>query len=204
MALFYFRTGLGIIRPAMTSILFNKPYGVLSQFTDEGTGHPTLKAYIPLPGVYAAGRLDRDSEGLLLLTDDGGLIKRISDPASHVEKTYLALVEGDPTPERLDTLRKGVTLSGSGYRTRPCQARIVPDPGLPPRTKPVTPHGPTAWLEIKISEGKKRQVRLMTAAVGLFTLRLVRVAIGPLQLEGLEPGQWRPLTPAEERLLKTR
>lgn len=185
----------------MTSLLFNKPYGVLSQFTDEGTGHPTLKAYIPVPGVYAAGRLDRDSEGLLFLTDDGGLIKRISDPASHIEKTYAVLVEGAPTPERLEALRKGVTLSGSGYRTRPCQVRPIPDPGFPPRSKPVTPHGPTSWLEIKISEGKKRQVRLMTAAVGLFTLRLVRVAIGNLMLGDLQPGQWRKLTASEERAL---
>src|SRR5512140_641475 len=105
----------------MRYILFNKPYGVLSQFTDEGTGHPTLKDYIDVPGVYAAGRLDRDSEGLLLLTDDGGLIKHLTDPASHVEKTYWSMVEGEPTAENLDQLARGVTLAGSGYRTLPCK-----------------------------------------------------------------------------------
>ena len=185
----------------MPTILFNKPYGVLSQFTDEGTGHPTLAQYIDVPGVYAAGRLDRDSEGLLLLTDDGPLIKRLSDPRSHVEKTYWVLVEGDPTPEKLDALSKGVVLAGSGYRTLPCGVRAIPEPDLPPRAKPVTPHGPTAWLEIRLREGKKRQIRHMTAAVGLFTLRILRAAIGPLQLADLAPGKWRNLTPAEIELL---
>jgi 23S rRNA pseudouridine2457 synthase len=182
-------------------LLFHKPYGVLSQFTDEGTGHPTLKDFIYVPDVYAAGRLDRDSEGLLLLTDDGALIKRLTDPKDHVEKTYLALVEGDPTPEKLDMLSKGVVLAGSGYRTLPCSVRPVPAPDLPPRSKPVTPHGPTSWLEIRLREGKKRQIRHMTAAVGLFTLRLVRVAIGPLKLENLSAGVWRELTQAEIRSL---
>jgi 23S rRNA pseudouridine2457 synthase len=186
----------------MRYILFHKPYGVLSQFTDEGTGHPTLKDFISIPDVYTAGRLDRDSEGLLLLTDDGPLIKRLTDPGRHVEKTYLALVEGDPTPEKLATLAKGVILAGSGYRTLPCGVRPIPVPDLPPRSKPVTPHGPTAWIEIRLREGKKRQVRHMTAAVGLFTLRLVRVAIGPLKLDDLSPGIWRELTGAEIRQLK--
>ena len=186
----------------MRYLLFNKPYGVLSQFTDEGTGHPTLKNFIDVPNVYAAGRLDRDSEGLLLLTDDGPLIKRLTDPKDHVEKTYLALVEGDATPEKLDTLSKGVVLAGSGYRTLPCGVRPVPAPDLPPRIKPVTPHGPTSWIEIRMREGKKRQIRHSTAAVGLFTLRLVRVAIGPLKLDQLPVGLWRDLTPAEIRHLK--
>jgi 23S rRNA pseudouridine2457 synthase len=185
----------------MTTILFNKPYGVLSQFTDEGTGHPTLKDYIDVPGVYAAGRLDRDSEGLLLLTDDGGLIKHLTDPVSHVEKVYWSLVEGEPTSEKLETLAKGVVLAGSGYGTLPCKVRAIPEPNLPPRSKPVTPHGPTSWLELRLREGKKRQVRLMTAAVGLFTLRLVRAAIGPLELGGLAPGAWRELTAQELRSL---
>ena len=185
----------------MRYLLFHKPYDVLSQFTDEGTGHPTLKDFIDVPDVYAAGRLDRDSEGLLLLTDDGALIKRLTDPKGHVEKTYLALVEGDPTPEKLDTLAKGVTLAGSGYRTLPCGIRPIPAPDLHLRSKPVTPHGPTSWLEIRLREGKKRQVRHMTAAVGLFTLRLVRVAIGPLKLADLSPGVWRDLTQAEIRQL---
>lgn len=181
-------------------LIFNKPYGVLSQFTDEGTGHPTLQQYIDAPGVYAAGRLDRDSEGLLLLTNDGALIKRIADPRHHLEKTYWVLIEGEPTPAKLTKLEKGMQLKG--YRTLPCKARLIPDPSLPPRSKPVTPHGPTAWMEINLREGKKRQIRHMTAAVGLFTLRLVRIAIGPITLENLETGTWRELTHNEIRLLK--
>lgn len=186
----------------MTTIIFNKPYGVLSQFTDEGTGHPTLKDFIDVPNVYAAGRLDRDSEGLLLLTDDGSLIKRLTDPKHHVEKTYWALVEGDPTQEALSRLENGITLKG--YMTRPAVARIIPDPGLPPRSKPVTPHGPTSWLEITLREGKKRQIRHMTAAVKLFTLRLVRVAIGPIGLGNLKEGEWRELTESELKKLRRR
>jgi 23S rRNA pseudouridine2457 synthase len=184
----------------MKYIIFNKPYGVLSQFTDEGTGHPTLKSYIDVPGVYAAGRLDRDSEGLLLLTDDGQFIKRLTDPKHHVEKTYWALVEGEPTLEALSRLENGITLKG--YTTRPAVARIIPDPGLPPRSKPVTPHGPTSWLQIKLREGKKRQIRHMTAAVKLFTLRLARVAIGPIQLGDLKEGEWRELTESELKKLR--
>ena len=181
-------------------ILFNKPYGVLSQFTDEGTGHPTLKRYIDVPGVYTAGRLDRDSEGLLLLTDDGSLVKRLTDPKHHIEKTYWVMVEGDPTPEKLAQLAAGIKLKD--HLTLPAKVRILPEPGLPPRSKAVTPHGPTAWIEIKLREGKKRQIRQMTAAVGLPTLRLVRVAIGRIRLGNLEPGEWRDLTSAEIRLLK--
>ena len=184
----------------MRYILFNKPYGVLSQFTDEGTGHPTLKQYINIPDVYAAGRLDRDSEGLLLLTDDGSLIKRVTDPKIHIEKTYWILVEGDPTPEKLAQIERGILLKD--YLTLPAKTRRLPDPELPPRTKPVTPHGPTAWIEIKLREGKKRQIRHMTATVGLPTLRLIRVAIGPIRLGSLEPGQWRDLTMQEVEELK--
>ena len=184
----------------MKYLIFNKPYGVLSQFTDEGTGHPTLKDYIDVPGVYAAGRLDRDSEGLLLLTDDGRLQKRLTDPRHHVEKTYWALVEGDPTPDALSRLENGIKLKG--YTTRPAKVRLIPDPGLPPRSKPVTPHGPTSWLEIRLREGKKRQVRHMTAGVKLFTLRLVRVAIGPIELGDLKPGEWRELTENELKKLQ--
>lgn len=185
----------------MRYILFNKPYGVLSQFTDEGTGHPTLKQYIDVPNVYAAGRLDRDSEGLLLLTDDGALIKRLTDPKHHVEKTYWVMVEGDPIQEKLNQLERGIQLKD--YLTLPAKARIIPEPGLPPRSKPVTPHGPTAWIEIKLREGKKRQIRHMTAAVGLPTLRLVRVAIGRVRLGNLKPGKWRDLTADEINSLKT-
>ena len=183
----------------MTTIIFNKPYGVLSQFTDEGTDHPTLKDYIDLPGVYAAGRLDRDSEGLLLLTDDGQLQKRLTDPKHHIEKTYWVLVEGNPTQGALSSLEAGIKLKD--YTTRPAKIRILPDPGLPPRSKPVTPHGPTSWLEVKLREGKKRQIRHMTAAVKLFTLRLIRVAIGSIQLGDLKLGEWRELTEKELKSL---
>lgn len=183
----------------MRYILFNKPFGVLSQFTDEGTGHPTLKQYIDVPDVYAAGRLDRDSEGLLLLTDDGPLIRQLTDPRHHIEKTYWALVEGEPTKDGLDKLGRGVQLKG--YRSLPARVRLIPDPGLPSRSKPVTPHGPVSWLEIRLREGKKRQIRHMTAAVGLFTLRLVRVAIGGIKLGDLAPGVWRDLSPDEMRWL---
>lgn len=184
----------------MRYIVFNKPYGVLSQFTDEGTGHPTLKRYIDVPNVYAAGRLDRDSEGLLLLTDDGGLIKRLTDPRHHVEKTYWVMVEGEPTLDKLTQLEHGIQLKG--YRTLPANTRLIPEPNLPPRPKPVTPHGPTVWLEIKLKEGKKRQIRHMTAAVGLPTLRLIRVSIGNIKIGDLQSGIWRNLTQNEIKLLK--
>ena len=183
----------------MRYILFNKPYGVLSQFTDEGTGHPTLKQYIDVPDVYAAGRLDRDSEGLLLLTDDGSLIKRLTDPKHHIEKAYWVMVEGDPTQEKIAQLERGIQLKD--YLTLPAKVHPIPTPDLAPRTKPVTPHGPTAWIEIKLREGKKRQIRHMTAAVGLPTLRLIRVAIGPIKLGTLKPGEWRDLTPDKIKLL---
>lgn len=185
----------------MRYVLFNKPYGVLSQFTDEGTGHPTLKNFINIPNVYAAGRLDRDSEGLLLLTDDGALIKRLTDPQHHIEKTYLVMVEGDPTPEALTQLSSGVQLKD--HFTRPASFRLIPDPGLPARPKPVTPHGPTHWLQVKLREGKKRQIRHMTAAVKLFTLRIFRTAIGDIHLGDLPVGQWRDLTRPELNSLKT-
>jgi len=183
----------------MPTLLFYKPFEVLSTFTDEGTGHSTLKDYIPIPNVYAAGRLDFRSEGLLLLTDDGHLISRLSDPKHHVEKTYYAQVEGVPTPEALAILEKGVTLKD--FTALPAKALIISDPNLPPRSKPITPHGPTAWLEIRLREGKKHQVRLMTNAIGLPTLRLVRVAIGPLTLGQLQPGEWREVTATELKTL---
>ena len=184
----------------MRYLIFNKPYGVLSQFTDEGTGHNTLKEFIDVSGVYAAGRLDRDSEGLLLLTDDGQVIKNLTDPQHHVEKTYCVLIEGEPSPDKLTQLENGIQLKG--YQTQPCKIRLIADPDLPPRPKPITPHGPTAWLEIKLREGKKRQIRHMTAAQGLFTLRLFRAAIGPIRVGKLRPGERRELTPHEIRLLK--
>jgi 23S rRNA pseudouridine2457 synthase len=172
-------------------ILFNKPYGVLSQFTG-APAQATLGDWIKLPGVYAAGRLDADSEGLLLLTDDGALQHRIADPRHKAPKTYLVQVEGVPDEAALAALRAGLDLGD--FITRPCQARQVVEPAwLWPRVPPIRERKaiPTAWLEIVLNEGKNRQVRRMTARVGLPTLRLIRVAIGPWSLEGLAPGQWR-------------
>lgn len=175
-------------------IAFNKPYGVLSCFTDP-EGRPTLKIYIPILDIYAVGRLDFDSEGLLLLSDDGKLIQRLSDPRFHQPKTYWVQVEGQITEQALDKLRRGVVIQG--WRTRPCQADVIPEPDLPPRVKPITPHKPPSWIQITLTEGKKRQVRHMTAEVGFPTLRLVRWSIGNISLAGLQPGNWRVLT-AEE------
>lgn len=184
------------------NIAFYKPYGVLSSFTHEvqsagDAGKRTLSEFGLPPGVYAAGRLDYDSEGLLILSDDGAFIHRMTDPRYKLPKTYYAQVEGIPTEDALDQLRHGVVIKG--YQTQPCGARILEaDPQLPPRAKPITPHGPTCWLELILSEGKKRQVRHMTAHVGLPTLRLVRVAIGTVTLDGLLPGQWRQLSQLDQ------
>jgi 23S rRNA pseudouridine2457 synthase len=175
-------------------IAFNKPYGVLCQFTDRSTPpRPTLAGFGLPPQVYAAGRLDHDSEGLLLLTDDGGLAHRLTDPRHKQPKTYRVQVEGDPTDEQVAMLARGVVLNDGP--TRPAQARRIETPSLWPRDPPVRFRKtvPDAWLEITISEGRNRQVRRMTAAVGLPTLRLVRVAIGPYLLGDLPPGQWREL-----------
>ncbi|HEX9017685.1 MAG TPA: pseudouridine synthase [Anaerolineaceae bacterium] len=180
-------------------IAFYKPYGVLTAFTDE-EGRETLKAYINIPDVYPAGRLDMDSEGLLLLTSDGALAHRLTDPRFNHPKTYLVQVEGVPTPEALARLESGVDVKG--YRTRHSQVMVVPEPDLPPRSKPVTPHGPVTWLRMVLREGKKRQIRHMTAAVGLPTLRLVRIAIGPVSLGELQPGEWRSLSAAEASALR--
>lgn len=172
-------------------ILLNKPYGVVCQFSG-GDGRPTLKACVPLPDVYPAGRLDTDSEGLLLLTDDGALQHRIADPGHKLPKTYLVQVEGEPDEAALGGLRAGLDLGD--FVTRPCEARRVDEPDwLWPRDPPVRFRKtvPTSWLEIVLREGKNRQVRRMTAKAGFPTLRLVRVAIGPWSLSGLAPGQWR-------------
>jgi 23S rRNA pseudouridine2457 synthase len=173
-------------------ILFNKPYGVICQFSPEG-GKPTLKDFIEVPGVYAAGRLDTDSEGLLVLTDDGALQHRITDPRSKQPKTYLVQVEGEPDDAALAALRSG-GLDLGDFSTQTCEARRVAEPHwLWPRDPPVRfrKSVPTSWLEIVLREGKNRQVRRMTAKVGFPTLRLLRTAIGPWTLEGLAPGQWR-------------
>lgn len=174
-------------------ILFNKPYGVLTQFRGGTDDVPTLAAFIPLPGVYPAGRLDRDSEGLLLLTDDGALQHRISHPRHKLWKTYWVQVEGTADAPRLAALRTGVVLNDGP--TRPAQVRAMAEPALWPREPPVRfrKSVPTAWIEIAIREGRNRQVRRMTAAVGLPTLRLVRVRIGDWHLDGLSPGAFRVL-----------
>lgn len=173
-------------------IAFNKPYDVLCQFTDRSDPPRRTLAGFGLPAdVYPAGRLDHDSEGLLLLTDDGGLAHRITDPRHKLEKTYRVQVEGDPTAEQLDALRRGVTLNDGP--TRPARVQRIDAPTLWPRDPPVRFRKtvPDAWLEMAIREGRNRQVRRMTAAVGLPTLRLVRVAIGDWTLGELMPGQWR-------------
>jgi 23S rRNA pseudouridine2457 synthase len=175
-------------------ILFNKPYGVLTQFTD-AAGRATLAAYISVPNVYPAGRLDRDSEGLLLLTDDGHLQHRLSDPRHKEAKTYWVQVEGEPADAVLEQLRRGVMLDGQ--RTRPARVQRMSEPTLWPRDPPirVRRHIPTAWLEIELTEGRNRQVRRMTAALGHPTLRLVRYAVGAYTVDGLKPGEWREALP---------
>jgi 23S rRNA pseudouridine2457 synthase len=173
-------------------IAFNKPYGVLCQFTDRSVPpRPTLAGFGLPPRVYAAGRLDHDSEGLLLLTDDGGLAHRLTDPRHKQPKTYWVQVEGEPRPEQLQALRDGVALRDGP--TRPARAARIEPPALWPRDPPVRFRRtvPDAWLELVIGEGRNRQVRRMTAAVGLPTLRLVRVGIGDHRLADLEPGGWR-------------
>ena len=173
-------------------VAFNKPYGVLSQFTDRSVPpRPTLSGFGLPPGVYAAGRLDADSEGLLLLTDDGPLAHRLSDPRHKQPKTYWVHVEGEPTDAQLARLRAGVELNDGP--TRPALAERLDPPDLWPRDPPVRVRKtvPDAWIALTITEGRNRQVRRMTAAVGLPTLRLVRVAVGEHRLGTLGPGQWR-------------
>ena len=176
-------------------LLLNKPYGVLCQFTS-GSGRRTLADYVPVTGVYPAGRLDADSEGLVLLTDDGRLQAAIADPRHKLAKAYWVQVEGTAGPEALERLRSGVQLNDGP--TLPARARAIEPPALWPRDPPirVRRHIPTSWIELELAEGRNRQVRRMTAAVGLPTLRLVRHRIGPWTVEGLNPGEWRQIEPA--------
>ncbi len=181
----------------MRYLIFYKPYGVLTQFTD-AAGRPTLQDYISVPRVYPVGRLDQDSEGLLLLSDDGKLKARLLDPRFGHHRTYWVQVEGLPSESALEALRQGVLIQDQ--RTRPAQVEVLTlEPDLPPRDPPIRERRsiPTSWLELTLTEGRNRQVRRMTAAVGLPTLRLVRVKLGPLGLTGLDCGQWRFLTPEE-------
>lgn len=174
-------------------ILFNKPYGVLSQFTPEGRWQG-LRDYLALPGVYAAGRLDADSEGLLILTDDGALQHRIADPKHKLPKTYWAQVEGTPDDTALEPLRRGVDLGD--FVTRPAHVRLIGEPaGLWPRNPPIRYRAsiPTTWIELILSEGKNRQVRRMTAKTGFPALRLIRAAVGDWTLGNLQPGEWKEL-----------
>lgn len=184
-------------------ILLNKPYGVICQFSPSG-GHGTLKDYVDIPAIYPAGRLDTDSEGLVVLTDDGRLQASISNPRHKLEKAYWVQVEGEPSPAALEALRGGVELP-EGI-TLPATARAIPEPpGLWERTPPIRVRKaiPTAWLEIGLREGRNRQVRRMTAKVGLPTLRLVRFRVGPWSLAGLAPGEWHE-TPFQDPRTPTR
>jgi 23S rRNA pseudouridine2457 synthase len=196
------RSRPGPSRRSSRTIAFHKPYDVLTQFSGGGEGRATLKDFIALPGVYPVGRLDRDSEGLLLLTDDGRLAHRLTDPRYDHPKTYLVQVERVPDAPALDALRHGVVLNDGA--TKPAEVVLLAEPPeLPDRSVPIRfrKNVPTAWLRLVIREGRNRQVRRMTAAVGYPTLRLVRVAVGPVTLGDLEPGRWRDLTPEERAAL---
>ena len=183
-------------------ILLNKPYGVLCQFTD-AHDRPTLSDLVPVPDVYPAGRLDADSEGLVVLTDDGALQHRITDPRHKLPKLYWVQVEGVPTRAALDALKRGVRLSDGA--TRPARVRLIAEPPVWERRPPIRQRReiPTRWLEMSLREGRNRQIRRMTAAVGFPTLRLIRVGVGPLELGGLKPGEWRE-TPVPHELAEAR
>ncbi|MBW4615323.1 MAG: pseudouridine synthase [Desmonostoc vinosum HA7617-LM4] len=183
-------------------IIFHKPYGVLSQFTQETPQHSTLKDYIQIPDVYPVGRLDWDSEGLLLLTNDGQLQHRLAHPRFGHQRTYWVQVERIPDIDAITKLQMGVEIQD--YRTQPAQVRLLSaEPPVSDRIPPIRfrKNVPTAWLEVTLKEGKNRQVRRMTASVGFPTLRLIRVSIANLQLDGLQPGEWRDLTDSELKSL---
>ncbi|WP_334312284.1 pseudouridine synthase [Oscillatoria sp. CS-180] len=184
-------------------LIFYKPYNVLSQFTDNGGDRATLKDFIPVSDVYPVGRLDRDSEGLLLLTNHGRLQHRLSDPRYGHSRTYWVQIEGTPEETALQQLRQGILIQG--HRTRPAQVTQLKEPTMPPRNPPIRYRKtvPTSWLSLVLQEGRNRQVRRMTAAVGHPTLRLIRVAIEHLTLDGLRVGEWRSLTPDEQQRLLT-
>ncbi len=185
------------MNPPSRTLALNKPYGVLPCFTDP-EGRSTLADFVTVPGVYAAGRLDRDSEGLMVLTSDGALAHHITDPQHNLPKVYLAQVERMPSEETLEMLRGGIVLSG--VRTKPADVQWLPEePALPDRPVPIRfrKSVPTTWLQITLREGLNRQIRRMTAAVGHPTVRLVRIAVGPIMLGDLQPGQWRDLTGSE-------
>ena len=182
-------------------IALNKPYGVLSQFTDS-EGRPTLADFVAVPDVYPVGRLDKDSEGLLLLTDDARLQHKLTDPRYEHPRTYWVQIEREPADDALDQLRGGVVIEKR--RTRPAEVRCIAEPELWERPVPVRfrKSVPTAWLEIVLREGRNRQIRKMTAAVGHPCLRIIRVAVGPVGLGNLAPGSWRRLTPDEMKSLR--
>jgi len=186
------RSTSGVMPEGPGVVLFNKPYGVLCQFSRDGSGKPTLADFVPVPDVYPAGRLDADSEGLVVLTADGALQARIANPRHRLVKTYRAQVDGVPSPAQLAALARGVDLGD--FVTAPARARAIPEPAeLWPRTPPIRVRKalPTSWIEVELTEGRNRQVRRMTAAVGLPTLRLIRYGVGPWSIDGLVPGAWR-------------
>ena len=186
------RSTSGVMPEGPGVVLLNKPYGVLCQFSRDGSGKPTLADFVPVPDVYPAGRLDADSEGLVVLTADGALQARIANPRHRLVKTYRAQVDGVPSPAQLAALARGVDLGD--FVTAPARARAIPEPAeLWPRTPPIRVRKalPTSWIEVELTEGRNRQVRRMTAAVGLPTLRLIRYGVGPWSIDGLAPGAWR-------------
>jgi 23S rRNA pseudouridine2457 synthase len=183
-------------------ILLHKPFDVICQFSDAKGGRNTLADFVSVPNVYPVGRLDRDSEGLVMLTSDGWLQHRLTDPRYDHPKTYWAQVEGAVNESALEQLRAGVQI-WEDFKSRPAKVRVIAEPDLPPRNPPIRYRAaiPTSWIELIITEGRNRQVRRMTAAVGFPTLRLVRAAIGTLQLASLAPGQWRDLAESERATL---